>query len=361
MYIKKIKLINFRNYKGLERDVDKRGLFIKGSNGTGKTNLIEALHVLLTGRSQRGCQRNNLICFDKKEAFLSAALYRESKKVQEIRSIGFSRDRRLVMKINSSRVNTLSEWFNNTSVIYFTPEDIDIIYGNTHIRRGFADYIISQTDYRYLSNLIEYKSLLNHRNALLNMNHTGFELSVYNRKLSDKGAYLILKRRDFKERINKGLKKRFVLLSGFEKEPFFEYTPSVGSGVFTEEELSERMYETLEANTENDSIKGFTTKGVHRDKYSFNIDGRDAKSFSSRGQCRSLATAFKLCSLDYIQGFGDEGPVILFDDASSELDRTRSASIFSYLKERGQVFITDKDDSNKYDLPEFCIEDYKGQ
>lgn len=178
MYLSSLQLYNFRNYQNLDFSFEKRGALFLGNNGTGKTNIIEAIYFLSLGRSQRGASKTDMIHEDSSEAYIEGVYKHTSDSSQASISIGFSRDRKIIMKKDNRRVNKLSELIVQSNIVSFGPQDIMLVYGDPSERRKFIDIVLSQVSEEYLRNLIQYRKSLINRNKLLSTSPSDSSIDI---------------------------------------------------------------------------------------------------------------------------------------------------------------------------------------
>lgn len=347
MRIKNLKLLNFRNHLGLEVDFTKTNLLL-GSNGSGKTSILEAIFLLSTAKSPRTARNQELINWSKQKLFLKLTLIGKNQSIKKIRleidrqkqkrNIAFSIDGVVVVPKNIVGV---------FKAVYFSPETLEIINGSPQERRRFVDILLSQISPHYLANLIEYKKILVNRNKLLKdialKKREKEEIIFWDMKLVEFGAKIMRARRKVIVNLSKPLRKYQQIISGRKKKLKIIYHPSFAFG--RNEDIENAFTERIASEINFELKCGNTLYGPHRDDIRFVYQGRDAASFCSRGEIRSIIIALKLAEADYIKKITSEEPVILLDDIFSELDEKHSLALSNLILNNYQSIISSTDNN----------------
>lgn len=343
MRIKHLKLLNFRNHQRLEIDFEKTNLIL-GPNGSGKTSILEAIFLLSTSKSPRSAKNEELIRFFKKTSFLELILTDAKERIKTIR-LEISRQ-----KENGSKTfsidGVVAEPKNIVGLfkaVYFSPETLEIINGSPQVRRRFIDILLSQIDHSYLADLIEYKKILSNRNHLLkeiNRKKRGRdEILFWDMKLIEFGAKIMRRREEALESLSKPLALYHQQIADKNGEKLnINYHPSFSWG--KDQEIEEAFAERLSGEIDFELRYGSTFLGPHRDDVRFYLSGREAASFCSRGEIRSIVIALVLAEADYIKKTTDDLPVVLLDDIFSELDEERARALGDLILEKYQTIIT---------------------
>ena len=338
MYIKKIKLKNFRNYKEQEVDLNNGINLFFGNNAQGKTNIIESIFLCSIGKSFRAKKDKELINFEENNLFLEINYEKKDREGKIKYLIG---DNKKEIYINDIKIKKLSELLGNINIVLFSPEDINIVKDGPDKRRKFLNLLISQLipKYIYVYNL--YLKTLEQRNIYLKNitieNKNNELLNIYDEKLAEY-AEIINKYRDefinkLKEKINdihknvtddKEILKIKYISDCFEKEKFLI---------------------NLKNNRDKDIERGYTSIGIHRDDIYFFINGKKVDVFGSQGQQRTTILTLKLAELEVIKDEIGENPILLLDDFMSELDNNRKVNFLKNIKNT-QIIITCTDDIN---------------
>ncbi len=355
MHLDKIQLINFKNYKSLQFDFNGKVNGIVGSNGCGKTNLLDAIHYLSFCKSYFSGQDIFSIKFDE-ELFAIHGVFSnpELNTIDKI-SCTYKKGARKVMKSNGKEYERLSDHIGRYPLIMVSPYDNDIINGGSELRRKFFDVIISQFDKEYLYQLISYQKLIMQRNAVLKQcnetrNYDTSLIQIFDNQLIPLGYSIFEKRKAFIAEILPIFKNYYSQLSGNQEEVDIVYESGLEKCSFEE---------GLKSTSQVDFRLGFTNFGVHKDDYLFYIGSdKPIKRFGSQGQQKSFSLALKLSQFDYIFSKTKRKPILLLDDIFDKLDPKRIAHLLDLVGQKffGQVFISDTDKNrlhqilNEYDI-----------
>ena len=331
MYIKSLKLKNFRNYEEAKLEFSPEKNIIFGLNGQGKTNIIEALYFLQSGRSYRCTKEKETIKFGCEYARIEAEFEKD-----EIKNniLFFISDRKSV-KLNGVLIDRLSEIIGNINIVIFTPDHLNLVKEGPSIRRNFLDSFISQLKPAYFKNLINYYKVLKQRNNILKSNNKSMlsTISVWNEKLAELSAEIFKMREAAIEKINSRINN---VTKGFEDEVLkLNYLPGIKGDIKSKENIIKQ----LEDNFERDLEYRMTMIGPHRDDFEIFMDGENIKKYGSQGQQRSCVLKLKLSECEIIKEKTGEKPPILLDDILSELDENRRHLFIENIKDT-QVIIT---------------------
>ncbi len=358
MYLTKLRAHTFRNYQHLELNFERDGAFIFGTNGTGKSNLLESIFLLSTGRSQRNASKRDMINSEKKEAFVEGRFVSPASGRVDISAIGFSRDGTAAIRINGEKLRSYSEWFHKSAVVSFGPNDILLVHGSPFERRRFVDMLLSQISSSYLEHLILYRKNILERNKILSCGKIDtIALDTYDERLSEFGSTLIIHRLELFAKIAPMLSSYYRAVSLNRDEGKIVYKPSFSGDFGSKKEWKNVFYNTLKEKRRQDISLGFSSVGPHRDDFRCLVNNRSARSCGSQGQCRSLALALRLCSMACLEEKKKDSMIILVDDAFSELDTDRSSRVYPLIRNKGQVFLTSISKSVPYthNLPTYEV------
>ena len=344
MYIKELKVKNFRNYKDLAIEFDKRVNLITGQNAQGKTNMIEALYMSSMGRSFRTNHDNEMIRFGEESAYIKVLAEKEyvSTKVEVLLSKAIKK----AIKKDGSSVRKTAELLENIIIVIFSPDDLRIVKDEPEKRRRFIDRELSQIKPAYYDAFMKYRRALNERNSYLKSDDIKESmLDIWDEGLIRYGALVMKYRNEFIEDISHLSSKIHSRITNGKEALSLVYQPNINYAESTDmqEELIERE---LMASRDRDIRTGTTTKGPHKDDFSFIIDNINVRNYGSQGQQRTSALSLKLAELDLIKRETGENAILLLDDVMSELDEERREYLIRALSEN-QIFITttDIDDS----------------
>lgn len=316
MIIKSMELQNFRNYETLKIDFDSGTNILYGDNAQGKTNILEASYVSGTTKSHKGSRDKEMIRFGESEAHIRAQVERHDMNYQI--DMHLKKNRSKGIAINQVPIRKASELFGVLNMVFFSPEDLNIIKNGPSERRRFLDSEICQLDKIYLSDLTKYNKVLNQRNKLLKdmifRSELEQTLSVWDMQLVSYGRRIISRRRQFIEELNEIVGGIHNSISGGRETLVLQYEPDIDSS-FLEDELNRAR--------EKDKKYCSTSVGPHRDDISFFIDDVDIRKFGSQGQQRTSALSLKLSEIELVKRSIHDTPVLLLDDVLSELDSSR--------------------------------------
>jgi DNA replication and repair protein RecF len=346
MPLLKIHCRNFRNYKESVVEFPAGGAFLSGANGSGKTNLLEAIHMLCTARSQRAASKMEMIAMDAECASLNGEFSDgDHGEPGNDYFLSFDRAGNSLLKINDRKFRTFSEWFGSRPIVSFATGDTELVYGPPEARRRFLDILISLVDKEYLIALIEYRKNLSLRNKLLKTSGDELLCAIYEENMAVSGSIIVEKRMETVSVLEKEGGRIYREIGGHNNEEFsLAYEPSAKTDFNSKNAWKNVFYSMLSERRKCDREMGFSSCGPHRDEVGLFIDSNTAKSYASQGQCRSIALSLKLSAMHCLEAKGAKKIIILFDDAVSELDPERTECFFSLIENRGQVFIASPTD-----------------
>ena len=331
MWINNIKLNNFRNYNNKEIKLHENINVFFGENAQGKTNIIESIFLCSIGKSFRTNKEKELIKFNEEKTSVEIN-YEKSDRTGKIKiEIGEKKQ----VYLNGIKIKKLSELLGNINVVIFTPDDINILKGGPQNRRKFLDIMISQLRPNYMHRLSLYNKTLEQRNNYLKQIKTEKKeenlLEIWDEKLIDYGIKIYEYRKEFIEKIKNKIKNIHADITNGKEEIEIEY---ISDAVTRQNFLNE-----LKSRRKLDIIKGYTTKGIHRDDFIIYINKKEVGTFGSQGQNRTAMLSLKLSELQVIYDDIGEYPILLLDDFMSELDSKRRESFLNNIKDI-QVIIT---------------------
>ena len=355
MHITTLTLKNYRNYTA-ETIQPVNGInILYGKNAQGKTNIIEAIYYLSTGKSFRTKNDKDLIKFDCDFSYIKADF--KTTAGNNVEEAVIKTDGKKSFNINYMPIKKLGDLFGNFSCIAFTPEDIKAIKETPGLRRRLVDIEISKIKKSYYFDLKNYYKILAEKNMLLKSMITPEKkelLIVYNEQLSKCVSRIVSFRKAFIDQIAVDFKNIYNFLSSQNKMAEVIYKPCVSF-----ENIEETFLNKLNNNMQKEIDYRISLFGPHKEDYVFMLDGKEAKNFCSQGQQRTLMLAYKLSVLNIIHEKTADNPVLVLDDVFSELDYQRQLKICELLKNT-QVFITTAVKLNiKQNHKTFVIDDAK--
>ena len=316
MIIKSLELSNFRNYEQLKIELSPNVSIFYGNNAQGKTNILEAIYVGCTTKSQKGSRDKELIRFEDSEAHIRLIVDDDS--ISRRIDMHLKDKGQKGVAIDGIPIKKAAELYGMMNIISFSQDDLCIIKEGPSERRRFCDMELCQLDKLYMHNLAGYEKALEQRNNLLKQLGLNSELKdtldIWDEQLVNYGKYIIEKRESFIEEINKIAFDIHKTLTSGKEELKIEYLPNVSVNEFKE---------VLYSNRDKDILLKTTSTGPHRDDMVFLLNGNDAKKFGSQGQQRTSALSLKLSELELVKQRKNKNPVLLLDDVLSELDSNR--------------------------------------
>ena len=316
MIIQSLKLKNFRNYDLLDLDFHPVTNIFHGDNAQGKTNILEAVYLSGTTKSHRGTKDRDMISFGKEESHIEVQVLKKG--VPFRIDIHLKRNSPKGIAINRMPIRRASELFGIINLVFFSPEDLNIIKNGPAERRRFMDLELSQLDRVYLKNLTEYNRVINQRNRLLK--ELAYDeklkdtLEIWDMQLVRYGEQVMERRRVFLEEMNDIVGEIHEKLTGGRERLMLRYEPSTGA--FSLEEC-------IKKNRERDMKTRSTSTGPNRDDICFMIKDMDIRKFGSQGQQRTAALSLKLAEIKLVKRVIQDTPILLLDDVLSELDKHR--------------------------------------
>lgn len=331
MYITKIKLLNFRNYKEQEINLNSNINIFYGDNAQGKTNIIESIFLCSIGKSYRTNKDKEMIKFNEN----ISSVYIEYEKKDRKGNIKIELYDKKNIYVNGIKIKKLSELLGNLNIVIFNPDDIQILKEGPQKRRKFLDIMIGQLrpNYIYLLNL--YNKTLDQRNNYLkqikNDNKPENMLEIWDEKLAEYGEKIYLYRNEFIEKIKSKINDIHKNITDDKELLEIKYE----SNCFNKDEYIKILKERRKL----DIIKGFTTKGIHRDDFMIYINNQLINIYGSQGQNRSAILSLKIAEMKVIYDEIGEYPILLLDDFMSELDGKRRKNFLENIDNK-QVIIT---------------------
>ena len=331
MYIEKIKLNNFRNYENLEIDLNKNINIIYGDNAQGKTNILEAIFLSSLGKSFRTKKEKEMIKFNN-DKLLVEIFYQKKDRDGKIKiEIGNKKQ----ISINGIKIKKLSELLGNINIVIFTPDDINILKDGPEKRRRFLDMMIGQLRPNYVYNLNMYLKTIEQRNNYLRQikeeNKPEEMLEIWDEKLAEYGEKIYIYRKEFIEKIIKKINEIHSKITDEKEIIKIEYLSNCSK--------KDEYLKLLKERRKLDIIKGFTTKGIHRDDFVIYINEKEVNIYGSQGQNRTVILSLKLAELNVIYDEIGEYPIFLLDDFMSELDEKRRKNFLNNIQNT-QVILT---------------------
>lgn len=332
MFIESIELLNYRNYQTLHMDFDPGTNVLCGDNAQGKTNILEAVYVCSTTKSHRGSRDRELVRFGEDEAHIKMIVRRDGVPVRI--DMHLKKNKAKGIAVNGVPIRRASELFGAVNVIFFSPEDLNIIKNGPAERRRFVDLELCQLNRLYVHNLVQYNRTVAQRNRLLKEfdMHSSFPdmLDVWDEQLVRYGCEVVKLRGEFIGRLNEIIDGIHRNLSGNKERLQVRYEPNVDVSDFSG---------ALKKNRGQELRQRLTLTGPHRDDLNFLVNGADIRRFGSQGQQRTAALSLKLAEIEFVRQTVKDEPILLLDDVLSELDSGRQEHLLSEIT-RIQTILT---------------------
>lgn len=322
MYLQKLILRNFRNYEEAALEFSPKVNLLRGENAQGKTNLLEAIFFISTGRSFRTSHLPELIREGGGLFYVEAQFYKEG--VLQTTRLSFDGQNKRLM-YGSTTYAHFTQLLGLLPTVLLAPEDIEIVVGPPQIRRRFLDLHLAQVDPLYVFHLARYYKAMKQRNALLRR-RTLDGIESFEALMAAAAAYLHKKRAEFISQLQEPIRQAMSHLSDAKDYLQIHYHPSTVSDF--------AKYRTKELDI------GSTLHGPHRDDFSIEVNGKEAKSFASQGQKRCAITALKIGEWDHFYANLHSPPLFSIDDFGVHLDKRRSQLLLNHVSSLGQVFLT---------------------
>lgn len=339
MYLKRISLINFKNYRQAELELAAGVNCFVGKNGTGKTNMLDAVHYLSMCKSYLNPVDKQNIHFGE-AFFVVQGIWQQDETETEV-YCGVKAGHKKIIKKNKLEYEKLADHIGLFPSVMISPYDRDLIAEGSEVRRKWMDGIISQFDRPYLDALMKYMRILEQRNALLKRFYENglFEketIEVWDEQLIPLATELYEKRCRFVAEFMPVFHRYYAFIGEESEAVEIEYRSQLNEAPFAE---------LLEAHKRRDAQSQYTTCGIHKDDLIFTIQGNPVKKFGSQGQQKSFIIALRLAQFEWLHHNLHKKPVLMLDDIFDKLDAYRVEKLVSLVTNNtfGQVLITDTD------------------
>ena len=334
MFFDTLEVLNYRNYNKLKIKFSPSKNIIYGKNGSGKTNIVEALYVIGLTKSFRNTSERNLIYKEKSQSKIKAKVIKNSKKAKY--EVDLFKDGKKVL-IDNNVVGLLSNYISNIPIIVFFPDDLKLIKETPIIRRKFLNVELSFNDRLYLINSTKYNKILKQRNSYLkqlqiNGNQSKEYLDILTKKMIDYGKYIYNSRNEFINYLNNNIN--------------YYYQKIAKKGTLKLRYISnfdlddKKIIKKINDLYQKELLFGKTLIGTHLDDIEFYLDDNKVKDWASEGQLKNIVISIKLVEVKYIYEKLGFYPILILDDLFSELDKEKINNIINLLPKDCQIFIT---------------------
>lgn len=331
-----VSLTHFKNYSDSQFSFGPKFNLVSGLNGMGKTNLLDAIYYLATGKSYFTPYDHRVVLQGETFFRLTGSVLRDQKRHAIIIKVkpGDSKD----ILVDNTAVSRISEHVGFIPLVFSAPRDIELITGSSQSRRRYIDHLLCQLDPQYLQSLVTYNGLLQQRNASLKNNYPDVRRMVqtYDEQLLPLATYIFEKRQWLQSVMTPKLQEMYVLLSENREAVDCQYDSQLMRYAY--DVLADRHWE-MDAGTQR------TNAGIHKDDFNLFIKSMPAKEFGSQGQIKSLIFALHLAKHAILREHTQFTPIMVLDDIFDKLDERRLARLLGILEGDGygQVFISDTD------------------
>ena len=341
MFLKDIKLTNFRNLEDTTLNFDKNINIFIGKNAQGKTNVLESIYFLAITKSHRTHNELNMINNNKLFTKISATYLNDRNDLNMLSILLNEKGKKV--EVNNIVQKRISNYLSRLNVIMFCPDDLEIVKGSPSIRRKFLNVELSQLNNDYLLHLKEYNLLLKQRNEYLKQknnakfNKTYFDIITKN--LIKKNICIVRKRYDFIKEINEYLSDIFNKIFGCGKL-VINYKSFIEQEDLEKENIEDIIFEKYEKVFTNELLQKTSLLGCHKDDFKLLLNDLNVTEFCSQGQQRLSILSLKLAEIEVFIRNRNINPIILLDDIFSELDESKKNNIIKYFNKNVQIFIT---------------------
>ena len=353
--IQKLSLTNFRNFADVGVEFSDLPNVILGANATGKTNILDAVHILSVGRSHRERREYNLVRFGE-EYYRIEGVFDHIGVKTTIEVVYSPEGKRVRLNGKEARGTDL---IGLAAAVITSPDDIDLVKGGPLLRRRFLDIGISQTSRQYLASLQQYVRALAQRNVLLRKaKETGerADTAVWDDTLVKAGSEVVSLRLEFLGYLEPMVERDFGLISGMGGEVSLAYEPrgyslgARGGNMPGSDEIRALLAEVIGRNQEIELMRGYSLYGPHVDDFSFSSNGLDLRQFGSEGEQRTAVLALRCAEAAAIKERLGKAPILLLDDVFAELDDARSAALIALISGFDQIVLTSSRESPLGDM-----------
>lgn len=347
VHIEKLVLQHFRNYAYLELALPGNLNLLVGGNGQGKTNILEAVYLLCTGRSHRTNRDAEMVQWGFERGRVDLTFTKKG--LSHHLTIVLAKPQKRQVVLNGS-LTRFKEVIGTVNAVLFSPEDLLLVKGAPNLRRRFLDMELSQASPSYYHLLLSYHRALAQRNNLLRLireeRGDAATLNVWDEQVAHYAAAIVSRRLAAVRQLSILARLLHRQLAGDTGNlaVLYHCHGRLAAAPETAAEVTEQLYrQALAQNRQQDIVRGYTSVGPHRDDFSLVVDDVDMRTYGSQGQQRTAVLALKLAELEFIKAQTGEYPVLLLDDVMSELDRSRRSQLLHFIQDRIQTIITATD------------------
>lgn len=334
--LRKISLFQFRNYPEAAFNIDAKVICICGQNGSGKTNLLDAIYTLCYTKSYFSALVQATV-LQGTEGYRIEGLFENAGKKESV--VCKYKNGKKEISCSGLVYERQSDHIGKYAAVMVAPDDIELINDGSELRRKFIDGILGQCDPQYLEALLQYQKVLHQRNAWLKMYNSNVStdsslIDYYNSLLLPSGQYIFEARKQFLAAFTPLLQKYYQLLSADKELVNIEYQSDLDT---------DSLANLLDKNIQNDLRYQRTLKGVHKDDLLLRLNTHPIKNYGSQGQKKSYLFSLKLAQYEYLYSQMNSSPILLLDDVFEKLDQQRMEALLQIIRQPifGQVILTD--------------------
>jgi len=352
VHLERLSLSYYRNYISLALTCDLQTNVFIGTNGQGKTNLLEAVYYLCVARSCREAQDRELVRIGS-DHFLIQGQGRSAEGREVDIQIAYGRQAGKKVLVNESPQRNLSDLYGIMAAVVISPDDRRLVQGSPGSRRRFLDIAISQSNAAYLATLQDYRRVVRQRNEALRAHQESpgraLDLEVWNAPLVALGSRIMRKRMEVVSALKDEARQVHAAISGDEVLAL-DYAPSFECE--DPGDIEGSFQAALDRNEPRERARGMTEAGPHRDDLSIRMNGVSLQAYGSQGQHKTAATALKLAEARFLWHQLQAPPLLLLDDIFAEIDAARTGRLMEMVPKYGQTFITTAKESDIGDYRE---------
>ncbi len=336
MLLRTLYLHNFRCYEEVSFDFCPGVNAIWGANAKGKTTVLEAIHLLITGSSFRTHQMTDLIRKESSFFYIEASFVKHGIE-QKLRMTCDGKTRKIIY--NATTCASTAELLGLLQGVIVTPDDALLVKGGPQTRRHFLDLQLAQVDPLYIHHLTRYNRAMRQRNALLRTKNAD-SLSGWEQEMANSAAYLTQQRCKASKELQMSGQRFYCALSGEVENLSLNYKTTTPNNDAELVALKQHHLALFNKLRHREMILGYTLSGPHKDDLTISIGQKEARFFASEGQQRSCVAALRLAEWERLKILSNEVPLMLLDDVGVSLDDTRRERLLMHLQNLGQVFLT---------------------
>ncbi|NKI32827.1 DNA replication/repair protein RecF [Croceivirga thetidis] len=355
MFLKHLSLLNYKNFETADFEFHQTFNCLVGQNGIGKTNVLDAIYHLSMGKSYFNPLSTQNVRHGE-EFFVIDGEFEKAEKNERI-VCSFKKGSKKIIKRNGKPYEKFSEHLGLLPVVIISPADRDLILEGSETRRKFIDGVISQSDKKYLNDLISYNKVLVQRNSLLkyfaaNQTFDQDTLGIYNQQLNEFGLRIFESRNRFLQEFIPIFEEQYELISNKSEITKVSYQSKL---------QATPLIQLLEDSIDKDRALQYTSVGIHKDDLAFTIEGHPIKKFGSQGQQKSFLIALKLAQFHFVSKESKTTPILLLDDIFDKLDEKRVAQLIALVNNErfGQIFISDTHSTRTENVVKNSNQNYK--